>query len=135
MKIFVNGTFDVLHPSHLNLLQYAASLGTFLLVGIDSDDRVAKLKGTDRPLNPQQNRKKLLESLRWVDEVVVFDSDAELTQLVKQYRPDIMIVGSDYRNKPVIGSEYAKRLEFYSRTTTDSTTQILEHFINRRRLR
>jgi D-beta-D-heptose 7-phosphate kinase/D-beta-D-heptose 1-phosphate adenosyltransferase len=135
MKIFVNGTFDVLHPGHLDLLQYAKSLGDFLLVAIDSDDRVAARKGLDRPLNPQYNRLKLIQSLRWVDDAMIFDSDLELTQIVKQYRPHKMIVGSDYKDKTVIGSEYARELIFYSRSTPYSSSQILENFINRRQLR
>lgn len=134
MKIFVNGTFDVLHPGHLDLLNYAKSLGDFLLVAIDSDDRVASKKGLDRPFNPQYHRQKLLENLKAVDEVVVFDSDIELTQTVKILRPDIMVVGSDYQDKTVIGSEYAKQLRFYTRSTPYSTTQVLEHFVNRRQL-
>jgi rfaE bifunctional protein nucleotidyltransferase chain/domain len=134
MKIFVNGTFDVLHPGHLDLLNYAKSLGDFLLVAIDSDSRVASKKGLDRPVNPQYNRMKLLENLKAVDEVVIFDSDIELTQTVKILRPDIMIVGSDYKDKTVIGSEYAKQLRFYNRTTPFSSTQILEDFISRRHL-
>jgi D-beta-D-heptose 7-phosphate kinase/D-beta-D-heptose 1-phosphate adenosyltransferase len=135
MKIFVNGTFDVLHPGHLDLLNYAKSLGDFLLVAIDSDSRVASKKGLDRPVNPQYNRMKLLQNLKAVDEVVIFDSDIELTQTVKILRPDIMIVGSDYKDKTVIGSEYAKQLRFYNRTTPFSSTQILQDFINRRYLR
>ena len=134
MKIFVNGTFDVLHPGHLDLLNYAKSLGDFLLVAIDSDSRVASKKGLDRPVNPQYNRMKLLQNLKAVDEVVIFDSDVELTQTVKILRPDIMIIGSDYKDKTVIGSEYAKQLRFYNRTTPFSSTQILEDFINRRHL-
>ena len=134
MKIFVNGTFDVLHPGHLDLLNYAKSLGDFLLVAIDSDDRVASKKGADRPFNPQYHRQKLLENLKAVDEVVVFDSDQELTQTVKTLRPDIMVVGSDYQDKTVIGSEYAKQLRFYTRTTPFSSTQVLENFITRRYL-
>ena len=134
MKIFVNGTFDVLHPGHLDLLNYAKSLGDFLLVAIDSDDRVASKKGADRPFNPQYHRQKLLENLKAVDEVVVFDSDQELTQTVKILRPDIMVVGSDYQDKTVIGSEYAKQLRFYTRTTPFSSTQVLENFIARRHL-
>ena len=134
MKIFVNGTFDVLHPGHLDLLNYAKSLGDFLLVAIDSDSRVASKKGADRPFNPQYNRQKLLENLKAVDEVVVFDSDQELTQTVKILRPDIMVVGSDYQDKTVIGSEYAKQLRFYTRTTPFSSTQVLENFIARRHL-
>lgn len=134
MKIFVNGTFDVLHPGHLDLLNYAKSLGDFLLVAIDSDERVASKKGADRPFNPQYHRQKLLENLKAVDEVVVFDSDVELTQTVKILRPDIMVVGSDYQDKTVIGSEYAKQLRFYTRTTPYSSSQVLENFIARRYL-
>ena len=135
MNIFVNGTFDVLHPGHLDLLNYAKSLGDFLLVAIDSDQRVASKKGLDRPLNPQQNRKVLLENLRAVDAVEVFNSDQELTNLVKTFSPDIMIVGSDYQNKTVIGSEHARELRFYNRSTPHSSTQIIEHFTNRRCMR
>jgi D-beta-D-heptose 7-phosphate kinase/D-beta-D-heptose 1-phosphate adenosyltransferase len=116
------------------LLNYAKSLGDFLLVAIDSDSRVASKKGADRPFNPQYNRQKLLENLKAVDEVVVFDSDLELTQTVKILRPDIMVVGSDYQDKTVIGSEYAKQLRFYTRTTPFSSTQVLENFIARRYL-
>lgn len=134
MKIFVNGTFDVLHPGHLDLLNYAKSLGDFLLVAIDSDSRVASKKGLDRPFNPQYNRQKLLQNLKAVDEVVVFDTDQELTQTVKIFRPDIMVVGSDYRDKTVIGSEYARELKFYSRTTSYSSTKVLENFVARRQL-
>ena len=134
MKIFVNGTFDVLHPGHLDLLNYAKSLGDFLLVAIDSDERVASKKGLDRPFNPQYHRQKLLENLKAVDEVVVFDSDIELTQTVKILRPDIMVVGSDYKDKTVIGSEYAKQLRFYTRATHYSSTKVLEDFIARRHL-
>lgn len=135
MNIFVNGTFDVLHPGHLDLLNYAKSLGDFLLVAIDSDERVTSKKGLDRPFNPQYHRVKLLENLKAVDEVVVFDSDTELKQIVKQMRPDIMIVGSDYKDKTVIGSEYARQLRFYTRSTPYSSSQVIEHFANRRCLR
>lgn len=134
MNVFVNGTFDVLHPGHLDLLNYAKSLGDFLLVAIDSDRRVASKKGLDRPFNPQQNRKTLLENLRAVDAVEIFNSDQELTNLVKTFSPDIMIVGSDYLNKTVIGSEHARELRFYTRSTPHSSTQIIEHFVNRRHL-
>ena len=134
MNVFVNGTFDVLHPGHLDLLNYAKSLGDFLLVAIDSDKRVASKKGLDRPFNPQYNRMKLLQNLKAVDEVVIFDSDIELAQTVKVLRPDIMVVGSDYKDKTVIGSEYAKQLRFYTRSTPFSSSKVLEDFIARRHL-
>lgn len=131
MKVFVNGTFDVLHPGHLDLLNYAKSLGDFLLVAIDSDMRVTSKKGANRPFNTEYNRYTLLKNLRAVDAVQIFSSDEELTNIIKNYSPDIMIVGSDYENKTVIGSEHAKQLRFYPRTSPFSSTKILEHFINR----
>ena len=77
-KVFVNGCFDLLHRGHLELFEYAKSLGDHLTVGIDSDSRVKELKGNHRPINTQDDRKFMLESLKWVDEVRVFDCDMEL---------------------------------------------------------
>lgn len=131
-KIFVNGTFDIIHPGHLELLNYAKSLGTFLLVATDSDQRVKSLKGLNRPVNNEFTRKLVLENLKMVDKVVLFDYDVELEKIIKTFNPDIMIVGSDYENKKVIGSEHAKELRFYPRTAPYSTTKILENFVIRR---
>lgn len=124
-SIFVNGTFDVLHPGHIRLLSYAKSLGTRLFVAIDSDLRVKQLKGSHRPINDQAIRKEMLLALKSVDEVEVFDSDEELKMWINQIRPYIMVVGSDYRNKNVIGSELAKNLVFYERIPEYSSTSII----------
>lgn len=124
-SIFVNGTFDVLHPGHIRLLSYAKSLGTRLFVAIDSDLRVKQLKGSHRPINVQAIRKEMLLALKSVDEVEVFDSDEELKMWINQIRPYIMVVGSDYRNKHVIGSELAKNLVFYERIPEYSSTSII----------
>jgi D-beta-D-heptose 7-phosphate kinase/D-beta-D-heptose 1-phosphate adenosyltransferase len=109
MRVWVNGTFDVLHVGHLKLLEYSASLGE-LRVGIDSDKRVKELKGDDRPFNTTEDRKYFLECLKFVKEVVVFNSRQELIDLVKEYQPDYMIIGDDYKDQPVYGSEHAKQL-------------------------
>lgn len=130
-SIFVNGTFDVLHVGHIRLLNYAKSLGDRLFVAIDSDDRVSKLKGPTRPINSVNERKELLLALKSVDEVEVFDSDEELNMWVKQIRPYVMVVGSDYRNKKVIGSEFAKNLIFYDRIKEYSSTGKIQHIANR----
>lgn len=124
-SIFVNGTFDVLHPGHIRLLSYAKSLGTRLFVAIDSDLRVKQLKGSHRPINDQAIRKEMLLALKSVDEVEVFDSDEELKMWINQIRPYIMVVGSDYRNKHVIGSDLAKNLVFYERIPEYSSTSII----------
>ncbi|NBS94398.1 MAG: hypothetical protein EBT27_11890, partial [Betaproteobacteria bacterium] len=104
-KVFVNGCFDGgLHRGHIELLNYAKSQGDILYVAIDSDARVKQLKGPTRPIHNQEDRKFLLENLKAVDRVLLFNTDEELTDLVKIIEPDIMIVGSDYKNKRVIGS-------------------------------
>jgi D-beta-D-heptose 7-phosphate kinase/D-beta-D-heptose 1-phosphate adenosyltransferase len=134
MKVFVNGTFDILHMGHLDLLNYAKSLGTYLLVAVDSDNRVTEKKGSDRPFNKINNRVALLSNLKAVDKVLVFNSDIELESIIEQYNPDIMLVGSDWKNKKVIGSEYAKELVFFDRVIDESTTKTIENYINRRHL-
>jgi D-beta-D-heptose 7-phosphate kinase/D-beta-D-heptose 1-phosphate adenosyltransferase len=130
-KVFVNGTFDVLHRGHLELFNYAKSCGDFLYVAIDSDSRVKEKKGSNRPINNQVDRKFFLENLKTIDRVLLFSTDEELTNLVKIINPDIMIVGSDWKGKKVIGSEYAKKLIFFDRVGNYATTRILEHIINR----
>jgi rfaE bifunctional protein nucleotidyltransferase chain/domain len=130
-KVFVNGTFDILHIGHLALLEYAFSHGEKLTVAIDSDRRIHELKGLDRPINTQQDRKTMLECLYMVDEVYVFDTDEELVELIKQHC-DIMVKGSDYQGRPIIGSEYCKEIKFYERIEKYSTTEIIQRIANRR---
>lgn len=126
MKIvFINGVFDVLHTAHFRLLEYASTLGNHVVVALDSDERVKQLKGEDRPYHNLAQRKFNLESIIFVDEVLHFNSDKELEDLVKEISPDIMVVGSDYKNKKVIGSEYARELYFFERIPEFSTTKIL----------
>ena len=126
MKVWTNGTFDVLHIGHLKLLEFASSFGE-LRVGIDTDKRVKELKGVDRPFNNTTDRKFFLESLKFVKEVVVFDSREELIASVKEYQPDVMVIGDDYKNQPVYGSEYAKKLVFFEKIPNISTTKIFNY--------
>lgn len=130
-SVFVNGTFDVLHPGHIRLLSYAKSLGDRLFVAIDSDRRVRELKGNSRPINSSDERKEMLLALKSVDEVETFDTDEELRMWIKQIRPYIMVVGSDYKDKPVIGSEHARHLIFYDRIKEYSSTGKIQHIIDR----
>jgi len=120
-KVVVNGTFDILHPGHLALLNYAKSLGDFLIVAIDTDDRVRELKGIDRPINNQHDRKLLLENIKSVDEVRFFNSKDELVDIVKEC--SIMVKGSDYRGKSIIGAEHCQVL-YYDRTEHSTTKKI-----------
>ena len=132
MKVWVNGTFDVLHIGHLKLLEFASSFGE-LRVGIDTDKRVKELKGIDRPFNTTEDRKYFLQSLKYVNEVVVFDSREELINLVKEYQPDYMIIGDDYKDQIVYGSEHAKELVFFKKLPNYSTTKILNYENNSNR--
>jgi rfaE bifunctional protein nucleotidyltransferase chain/domain len=134
MKIFVNGSFDLLHTGHLDLLYYAKSLGTRLHVAIDTDERIREHKGNDRPVNPLRIRKEIMRSLKPVDIVSVFGSDEELINIIRSYSPDIMVKGSDWRGKQVIGSEYCGKVIFYERVNDESTTKIIQNFITRRQL-
>jgi D-beta-D-heptose 7-phosphate kinase/D-beta-D-heptose 1-phosphate adenosyltransferase len=98
---------------------------------IDSDRRVAQLKGSTRPINNEYERSQFLSALKFVDEVKIFDSDTELIELIKLYNPDIMVKGSDYRGEKIIGSEYCKEIKFYERIEKYSTTKKIQDIANR----
>ena len=131
MKVFVNGTFDILHPGHIDLLYLASTYGDEFVVAIDSDRRVKEKKGDTRPINNEDTRSKIILHIKGVDKVFIFDSDEELRDIIREYEPDVMMVGSDYRDKEVIGSEYAKQLVFFERDTRYSSTKVIEGIISR----
>ena len=133
-KIFTNGCFDILHPGHLALLKYCATMGDYVLVGIDSDRRVQEMKAQNRPIQNQEIRRIMLLNLKWVNDVVIFDTDEELEQLVKNYDPYCMIVGSDWQDKKVIGSEHAEVIGYFERIDEYSTSKIVESIIDGRKL-
>jgi D-beta-D-heptose 7-phosphate kinase/D-beta-D-heptose 1-phosphate adenosyltransferase len=132
MKIVLNGTFDIVHAGHLRMLKYASTLGDHVLVCIDSDSRVKNIKGADRPINSQQERQELLESLRAVDQVKIFNTDQELIDILKEYKADIMVKGSDWKEHGYIGQEYCKQTEWFGRIDGYSTTEKIQHIIARR---
>ena len=125
-KIFVNGTFDILHTGHLELLNYAKSLGDYLMVAIDTDDRVKSLKGPKRPVNNLRERAFMLFNLKAVNEVRSFGSYDELVNLVKDYSPDVIVKGSDHKIGKIEGIEYCKEVIFFDRIDHYSTTKKIE---------
>lgn len=131
IKVIVNGTFDILHRGHLEMLNYAKNCGDYLLVVIDTDRRVKELKGDSRPIYNQTDRKFHLEMLKPVDEVQLFDSKEELIELIKNYGPDIMVKGSDYNGRSVVGATYVPQVIYYERNNEYSTTNTIQNIINR----
>ena len=132
IKIIVNGSFDIVHLGHLRLLQYAKSFpSAYVYVLTDSDRRIKELKGADRPINSEYERTSLLFALKFVDRVDVFDTDEELVNLIRGYKPDIMVKGSDYRNTPIIGAEFCKEIKFYDRLEKYSTTNKIQDIATR----
>ena len=124
--IWTNGCFDILHKGHIALFKYAKSLGDKLYVGIDSDEKVKKDKGSDRPFNNVQDRKEVLESIKYIDGVFIFNDTQGLDDLIRIVGPNIMIIGSDWKGKKVVGEQHVKKLVFFDRLKDYSTTNILE---------
>lgn len=105
--VFTNGCFDLLHPGHLHQLREARAQGDFLVVGLNSDGSVRRLKGKGRPLLDENARKELLESLRFVDLVIIFAEDTP-EALIREVRPDVLVKGAEYAGEDIAGAEYVE---------------------------
>ena len=123
--IWTNGCFDIMHPGHIELFKAAKAIGDRLIVGIDTDEKVATDKGKDRPINNLFYRVAMLEAIKYIDEVHVFGSRKELVQLIEFYNPDVLIVGGAWRDGDVVGREYAKEVRFFNRVGGYSTTKLI----------
>ena len=104
---FTNGCFDILHPGHIYLLKQAKANCDYLIVGINNDKSVKRLKGESRPINKEEDRYEILKSIRYVDEVIIFEEDTPLN-LIKKLSPDLIVKGSDYRKTEIVGSDYVE---------------------------
>ena len=116
-KVFTNGCFDVIHRGHIEILKYCKELGT-VIVGLNSDESVKRLKGTGRPFFSQEDREVVLRACKYVDDVVVFDEDTPY-QVIQKTMPDIIVKGGDYKIEDVVGNDLAtvkifKYLDGYS---------------------
>lgn len=128
--VFTNGCFDLLHIGHIKFLEQASLLGDWLCVGLNSDNSIRKLKGFNRPINPYHVRKKLLESLRFVDQVYYFDDDIiTLEDILDNIRPDILVKGDDWSLEDIRGKDlvesYGGEVKIISARYT-STTEIIQ---------
>lgn len=100
--VFTNGCFDILHLGHIDYLSKAKDLGNILIVGVNSDDSVRRIKGKSRPITDETSRSTIIASLHFVDAVVLFDEDTPY-ELIKLVRPDVLVKGSDYKPEEIVG--------------------------------
>lgn len=127
-NIWTNGCYDILHIGHIRLFEFAKSLGDKLIVGIDADDRVKQFKGNNRPINNQEFRKEILQAVKFIDKIYIFYTDDELCNLIKENNIDTIVVGNDYKDKNVIGSQFSKQTVFFPKTINISTSKIYESY-------
>jgi D-beta-D-heptose 7-phosphate kinase/D-beta-D-heptose 1-phosphate adenosyltransferase len=123
-KIFVNGTFDILHRGHLEMLLFAKEQGDFLTVAVDTDDRVKRLKGATRPINTCADRMLMLMHLKVVDAVANFETDDDLRELISKH--DAMVKGSDYIGKDIVGQDVCKEIIFFDLVKGYSTSETIK---------
>ncbi len=123
--VFTNGCFDILHAGHIRLLTKAKGLGDYLIVGLNSDMSVKRLKGNKRPINDQDSRIEVLQAMEAVDLVVLFENDTP-KDLIKLIQPDVLVKGGDYRKEDVVGKEFAKSVVIVPLKEGFSTTRIID---------
>jgi rfaE bifunctional protein nucleotidyltransferase chain/domain len=130
--VFTNGCFDILHAGHADYLNKAKSLGDILVVGINSDASVRRIKGEKRPILPQQMRAYLLDNLKPVDYVVIFEEDTPL-ELIKAIKPDVLVKGADWDLERIVGADfvlsYGGRVERIAFSFDISTSKVVERIL------
>ncbi len=124
--VFTNGCFDILHRGHVEYLQKAKELGDLLVLGLNSDSSVKRLKGESRPINNEKDRAIILSALECVDYIIIFDEDTPF-ELIKNLKPDILVKGGDYKIENVVGREYAKETVLIDFVDGYSTTKIIKN--------
>ena len=106
--VFTNGCFDIIHAGHVSYLAQAKKYGDILIIGLNSDDSVRRLKGKHRPVNDETDRALVLSALRSVDYVCIFDEDTPL-ELIKLLKPDVLAKGGDYTQETIVGADFVKK--------------------------
>ncbi len=123
--VFTNGCFDILHAGHVSVLEFSRSKGDILIVGLNSDASVRRLKGPTRPVNPQADRALVLAALESVSAVCIFEQDTPY-ELIKAVRPDVLVKGGDYKTSEIVGREFAKKVVRFALLKGRSTTNIIK---------
>ena len=123
--VWCNGTFDILHPGHIELFKVGKSLGDKLIVATDTDEKIRQDKGSSKPVNNLCDRISMLQAIKYIDEVLYFGNRKELEGLIELYSPDILLLGDDWKGGDVVGIQYAKEVSFLPRLNY-STTDIIK---------
>ena len=123
--VWCNGTFDILHPGHIELFKVGKSLGDKLIVATDTDEKIRQDKGASKPINNLCDRISMLQAIKYIDEVFYFNDRKELEGLIELYSPDILLLGDDWKGGDVVRIQYAKEVRFLPRLNY-STTHIID---------
>lgn len=123
--VFTNGCFDIIHSGHIKVLREAKKLGDILVVGLNSDSSVKKLKGRNRPVNLLKDRIEVLSAIKYVDYIVVFNKSTPYN-LIKKIKPDFLVKGGDYKEKDIVGRQFSKKVVTIPLVKDKSTTNIIE---------
>jgi D-beta-D-heptose 7-phosphate kinase/D-beta-D-heptose 1-phosphate adenosyltransferase len=121
---FTNGCFDILHSAHIKLLQFAKSCGDILVVGLNSDESIKRLKGESRPINLIDERSSILSLFDFIDYIIVFNDDTPLN-IIKTLQPNIIVKGSDYIKENVVGKEYVDEIVLFNFIDNKSSSLVI----------
>ena len=124
--VWTNGTFDILHPGHMELFKVARALGDKVIVATDTDEKIKADKGDHKPINDLCYRVEMLETIKYIDVVHTFGSRQQLEDLVQLYEPDILLVGDDWRDGDVVGGEHAGETRFLPRVGGYASSNTIE---------
>ena len=122
--VFTNGCFDIIHPGHVKVFRLAKSMGDVLVVGVNTDASVGRLKGPSRPVSDEKSRAQVVAAMESVDYVVLFGRDTPL-ELIKRIRPDVLVKGADYSTGKIVGAEYAEKVVRVPLAKNHSTTRLI----------
>jgi|TARA_B100000902_G_C26464518_1_gene507099 D-beta-D-heptose 7-phosphate kinase/D-beta-D-heptose 1-phosphate adenosyltransferase len=128
--VWTNGTFDILHPGHIQLFKVARSLGDKVIVATDTDEKIKNDKGDHKPINDLCYRVAMLESIKYIDVVHTFGNRKELEDLIMLYEPDILLLGDDWRYGDVVGREHAKEVRFLPRVGGYASSNTIKRIHN-----
>ena len=128
--VWCNGTFDILHPGHIQLFKIARSLGNKVIVATDTDEKIKADKGDHRPVNNLCHRVAMLKAIKYIDVVLTFGDRQELEDLIELYQPDILLLGDDWRDGDVVGWEHAGEVRYLPRVGGYASSKTIERIKN-----